>query len=231
MVVTMEQILSNFKVIEIPKEQTHEWLLKKHYAHRIPSISYAFGLYDFDNVLQGVCTFGSPPSRSLVKGLLGGSYMEHILELNRLVINDNIPNSASYFVSRCLKLLPRPSIIVSYADTRQNHHGYIYQATNFIYTGLSAERNDWYIEGLEHLHSKSISDGETKQTLLNKYGDKLKYRERSRKHRYIYIVANRWERENIMKLLKYPIKEYPKGDNINYNASYRPTVQSIMIES
>ena len=39
-------------------------------------------------------------------------------------------------VSKCLKLLPRPMIIVSYSDTRQGHNGYIYQATNWIYTGL-----------------------------------------------------------------------------------------------
>jgi len=49
-------------------------------------------------------------------------------------------------------------VVVSYADTSQNHHGYIYQATNWIYTGLSAKRPDYKIKGLEHLHSASITD-------------------------------------------------------------------------
>lgn len=34
-------------------------------------------------------------------------------------------------------------ILVSYADSAQGHHGYIYQATNWIYTGISAKRTEW----------------------------------------------------------------------------------------
>lgn len=52
----------DYRVLGIPAFQTHEWLLKKHYAHRIPSISYAFGLFDRDGLLMGVCTYGFPPS-------------------------------------------------------------------------------------------------------------------------------------------------------------------------
>ena len=36
------------------------WLLKKHYAHRIPPIIYAFGLYDMYGCLKAVCSFGRP---------------------------------------------------------------------------------------------------------------------------------------------------------------------------
>ena len=46
-------------------------------------------------------------------------------------------------VGRSLRLLPKPSVVVSYADTAQGHVGYVYQAANFIYTGLSAKRTDW----------------------------------------------------------------------------------------
>ena len=32
-------------VRSINSSETHEWFLKKHYAKRIPSVSYAYGLY------------------------------------------------------------------------------------------------------------------------------------------------------------------------------------------
>ena len=35
----------NLKVMSIDKKQSYDWLLNKHYAKRIPSISYCFGLY------------------------------------------------------------------------------------------------------------------------------------------------------------------------------------------
>lgn len=220
----------NYTVRLIPKEQTHIWLLKKHYAHRIPSISYAYGLFDGKMILQGICTYGSPPSHALVVGILGGEYIDDILELNRLCVNEGLTaNSLSYFVSRTLKLLPRIKIIVSYADTSQGHVGYIYQACNFIYTGLSAERTEWYVKGLEQLHSKSLSDGETKESLIAKYGDKLAYRDRARKHRYVYIAADKRQRQIILSKLKYPIVPYPKGDNKRYDASFAPPNQGILI--
>ena len=35
----------NYKVQKIKNQECKEWFLHKHYAKRIPSISYAFGLY------------------------------------------------------------------------------------------------------------------------------------------------------------------------------------------
>jgi hypothetical protein len=39
------QIQEEFHVQPITFDEIKEWLLYKHYAHRIPSITYAFGLY------------------------------------------------------------------------------------------------------------------------------------------------------------------------------------------
>jgi len=223
-------IKENYFVREIPSHLTHDWLLHKHYARRIPSISFAFGLYDSENILQGVCTFGSPPSPALIQGLFNKKHTDIILELNRLCVNDGQDkNATSYFVSQCLKILPCPIVIVSYADTSQSHVGYIYQACNFIYTGLSAKRTEWKIEGLEHLHSKSISDGETLDSLKNKYGDKFYYMDRAQKHRYVYIIADKKQKALMLKELAYPIFPYPKGESKRYDASFQPTTQGVLI--
>ena len=226
------------KVIPIKKEECTEWFLQKHYAKRMPSFSVAFGLYVGD-ILSGVCSLGKPMSHTLVKGAFNGLYQDCFLELNRLVVNDGLPsNTLSFFVSQCLKQLTKPHVVVSYADTSQNHHGYIYQATNWIYTGLSNKFVDYAVEGLEHLHHASIGDsvgrydkteGIDKHTLLReRYGDKLYLKERPRKHRYIYLLGTKTEKKVMMKNLSYEIFPYPKGENKRYDSSYNPPVQKLL---
>ena len=125
-----------FTVQGIPAFMTHEWLLKKHYAHRLPSISYAYGLYAND-YLQGVITFGSFANFRFNDGeCIFNKYRCKVLELNRLVVNDSLPhNTLSHFVSMAIKIIPiRPLCIISYSDPNKGHHGYIYQATNWLYT-------------------------------------------------------------------------------------------------
>jgi len=206
------------EVKPIKNYECKDWLLNKHYAKRMCSISYAFGLY-INNVLEGVCTFGKPPSPALCVGVCGKQNSNYVYELNRLITNDDLPkNSLSFFVSKCLKILPS-LIIVSYADSSQNHNGYIYQATNWLYTGLSAKRTERYDIKNPNKHSKSVTENKN----LN-YND-LAVRERPQKHRYIYFTGSKKQNKKWLNELNYQIHKYPKGINKRYDASYKPKVQ------
>lgn len=188
-------------VKEITQAETKPFILGKHYAGRMPSISFAFGLF-IEDKLEGVITFGKPASNSLCEGVCGKEYKSQVYELNRLIVNEGLPkNHLSRFVSKALKSLKSQNlVIVSYADEGMGHHGYIYQATNFIYTGKTKGRTDKYTEG--NKHSRHYNDE-------NKHLRKV----RTPKHRYIYFTDNRkfW-----MDKLNYPVVEYPKGDNSRY---------------
>jgi hypothetical protein len=141
-----------------------------------------------------------------------------VLELNRICLENNEKNQASYFVAKTLQLLPKPTIVVSYADTAQGHVGYVYQASNFIYTGLSANRVDWTIKGQEHKHSKTISDGKTLEDIKSEHGDDFYYVERSRKHRYIFFVGTSKQKKEMLSKLNYKVEPYPKGDSKRYDS-------------
>lgn len=211
-----------YTIIEIPPYLTHEWLLNKHYLHRLPSIQNAFGIYDSDKVLQGVCTFGMPASNDLCECICGEQYKSLVIELNRVVINDNLPkNMVSYFIGHAMKLLPKPSIIVSYSDTSMGHHGYIYQALNFIYTGLSEPNKDKVIIGMEGIHSRHNYDNG-----MGKF--EFTYKERPRKHRYVYFECDKRTLRELQSNFKLPTLQYPKGDNQRYDASYIPTQQGVL---
>lgn len=213
------------KVIELPYSQITEWFKKKHYAHRIPSISWSYGLYDEDSLI-GVISYGTPASSTLLSGVCGKENADKVIELNRLVINDDAPkNSASFLVGRSIRLLPKPKIIVSYADTGQGHVGYVYQACNFIYTGLSSPFKDPKVKGLEHQHHATYANGMTNEQLKDKFGDRLYFVERARKHRYIYFHGCN---DEIKESLNYKQETYPKGESRKYDASYQPTIQTLL---
>ena len=61
----------NLEVHSIGIDDYKEWLLKKHYAKRLCSVTYAFGLFDENNVLVGVITFGMSPSSTLAQSICG----------------------------------------------------------------------------------------------------------------------------------------------------------------
>ena len=144
------------KVLPIDYQDTKEWLLYKHYAKRMCSIKYAFGLF-VDGMLNGVVTFGMPPSSNLAESICGKEYKDYVLELNRLVVNDGMPkNTLSFFVSNAIKMIPNNTIIVSFADANMNHNGYIYQATNFIYTGISSNTSKLIDKFGEEFHFRNI---------------------------------------------------------------------------
>ena len=223
-------IKNQYYVQSIDNYLVKEWLLKKHYLRRIPSISYAFGLYN-NNILYGVITFGNAIPDQMRKSICGDDYKQYVYELNRLVINEpHDKNLGSYFVSNALKLLPKPLIVVSYADTENGHNGYIYQASNFIYTGLSHIQKDWKIKGKENLHSRTLMDEFAFQEdrikkLKEKYGDLLYQVERKPKHRYIYFLGNKYQIKQFYKNANFKSCEYPKGENKRYDASYKPVSQ------
>jgi hypothetical protein len=206
--------MEGYSVEKITRDQCEYFILKVHYAKRWPSITWAFGLF-YNGSLCGVCTFGTPPSATLRRGVAGDRFKECVIELNRLCLLNNMKNEASFLVSRSLKMLPKNKIVVSFADTSMGHVGYVYQATNFIYCGLSAKRTDWKVRGKEHLHGQTISDEfrgvkNRAKAMREKYGDDFYLAPRPRKHRYIYIVGSKSFKRDVIESLKYPILPYPK---------------------
>ncbi len=187
----------SYQIQRISYEQTKPYILGIHYAKRMPSISFAFGLFEeYDMV--GVVTYGMPASPWLCKGICGDKHRHNVLELNRLVLKNNKPNEASRLVCGSLKLLPSPKIIVSYADTAQGHTGYIYQACNFMFTGTTKPRTD--IAGKDGKHSR------------HHLGDRSQRVQRSAKHRYVFFIGNKREKRAFQSDLNYQVMEYPKSE-------------------
>jgi hypothetical protein len=196
---------------EISKRVATSIVIREHYLHRKPPINRAFAAKrpqrSLISGILGIVTFGTP-MWSVSCGLVGEKKQDHkrpdaachhVLELNRVCLSKHLPpNSESSFVSWCLremKQLDPHLIVVSYADSAQGHVGYVYQALNFIYTGMSVAWTDRTVEGLDH---RSVSRERLK-------GPDVVRKVRSRKHRYVWF-ANKGDR----KLLAWNREPYPK---------------------
>jgi hypothetical protein len=186
-------------------------VIEKHYLHRSPPISHAFGAFVEGDRLKGVLTIGKPCTRTVCEGVCGKERSPDVYELNRLWMSDDLPqtcvdsdgetHSTSYesqFIGWCLRSLKklRPNVIlVSYADTKMGHIGTVYQASRWTYTGTSARFTD-------------IVDG--------------KKFERSTKHRYCWF-ANEVDR----RLLVWKELPYPKRAFYRKNTSAEQSVSDI----
>lgn len=193
-----------YRVERIEAKETRDLILNVHYAHRMPSISHAFGLF-LDGELEGVCTFGQPASPRICDGIAGKRWAKIVVELNRLVLKNNRKNEASRLVGAALKLLPKPLIVMSYADTAQGHLGTVYQATNWRYYGLSEIRTDRiFVDGTVTKHGRHIISTE-----VENLRERTVLVPRPRKHRYVQVLADKATTREIDGDIRYTKYPYP----------------------
>lgn len=196
------------------KPITYKWamdlVVEHHYLHRKAPCSFAFGLFcKTTDKCWGVICYGTPSSAPLRSGICGPDEKDNVIELTRLWIKDGTPkNTESYLIGNTITLVNK-EIIVSFAEIQQGHVGTVYQATNWIYTGLSAKRTNWTIDGVD-LHCQTIADKYSAKEIREKYGDKFSLKDRPRKHRYVYFNASKRRKKILIDKLKYPVEPYPK---------------------
>jgi hypothetical protein len=211
--------VSNLVIKKIPNDLAQSIVVKNHYLHRKAPCSFAFGLFDpsqkednqlfSDSKLVGVVMYGTPSSSPLRSGICGESEKDNVIELTRLWVSDEVgKNGESYLIGNTIPLVGK-EIIVSYAEIQQGHLGIVYQATNWIYTGLSAKRTNWNIEG-NNSHSQTLADRYSSKELKQMLGDSFTLVDRPRKHRYVYFNCNKYRKKELFSKLNYPVLPYPK---------------------
>jgi hypothetical protein len=195
----------------IPFLIAKELIESHHYLHSMPGgTKLTFGVF-VSNALRGALTLGVGPTNAY--RLVNNASSDDSITLTRIWLSDELPhNSESRVISivvRSLKQNTSVKFVVSYADPAQGHLGIIYQATNWLYTGLS-EPMPLYDLGdgvVRQSRSLAHSFGTHSKEYLSVHGIKVKLVKQSRKHRYIYFVDAKWK-----KWLKVPVLPYPKTE-------------------
>lgn len=121
---------------------------KWHYSRVIPKSKLAkFGVWENGEFI-GAVIFGVGATRDLVKQY--GLVPEQGCELVRVALKSHL-SPVSRIVAICLRMLraafPGLRMCVSFADPKQGHHGGIYQAGGWIFSGNSAASDEYLYKG------------------------------------------------------------------------------------
>lgn len=118
-----------------------ELVKRYHYSRRMAgNIQYVCtwhedgGLFgDYGDAIAA-CTFSIPPTR----------WSKPVLELSRLVRHPTCSKPLTVFISLAIAMLKRrgESLLVSFADMTQGHHGGIYQAASWNFSDYREPRQD-----------------------------------------------------------------------------------------
>lgn len=169
-----------------------------------------YGLYD-DDALLSVVSFGPTnfnPNRCFL-GKISEKYSVKIIQLTRggtkFDADTNIP---SFIIKRAMNEIKckfGDCIIVAYSDTKWNEVGTIYQASNFLYCGLTEPKgqSNYMINGKKYSGwtvRKIFGTRDMKKLLeTNKTVERIPL---TKKHMYLYVKAPKMKKRLIMKALK-----------------------------
>lgn len=194
----------DYLVRTINREEARAFFLDGHYLKKWPRTSFLFGLFKIGE-LVGAVSYGTPSSPASRMSVAGRANSLLVLELNRLFLKDNLKNEASFLISNSIKLLPKPKIIITYADESQGHHGTIYKASNFVAGGKSEGYHyDWAVKGKDELHQSTLfrefkNDKNKIEKIKEKYGAALYKKKRSPKSRFYLIHAEKADKKRLQK--------------------------------
>jgi hypothetical protein len=184
-------------------------LEREHYLHSLSGgTKLAFGVLVGGSLL-GALTLGAGPANAY--SLVEWATPDDCLTLTRFWLSDRLPrNSESRFLGVVLRSLKRHSgvkFLVSYADPAQGHVGTIYQATGWLYTGLSQATPLYDIGDGRCYHSRSLSHSYGSHGLAHfqRHGIDVKLVPQEPKHRYLYFLEPAWRER-----LRVPELPYPK---------------------
>lgn len=113
---------------------------------------------------------------------------------------------------------PKPCAVVSYADSEQSHCGFIYQATNWTYTGAVVAHESVYIVDGKRTHSMTLYDKGITAPKEWARENNVQIVKPHPKHRYFYFCGSKHQKKTMLSKLKYPIvNEYPKMNPNRYD--------------
>lgn len=188
--------------------------LNYHYAKAVPSVQYAFSVYNDDDEWCGVIIYSTGATPNIANPY--DKWQGQVVELVRVALNGKQGHGkTSEALAMSLKALhavaPWIDLVVSFADLDQDHAGILYQSTNWIYTGVknAGSRGAFIVFG-KKMHPKSIHSKGWKQSLswLRENVDPNAEEFLTRgKHKYLYPM-NKSMRKRVSLLSV----EYPKNE-------------------
>lgn len=148
-----------------------------HYAKSVPVNPFGFSVLNGSGDWCGVVLFSAGANARI--GMPYGLAQGAVIELVRVALNgkqESTSKALALAVRFLSRAMPTVKLIVSYADTEQDHVGTLYQACNWIYVDKVKSTPKFYYKGRWIHNRQADSLGLNKSELQKRQsGDKLKY--------------------------------------------------------
>lgn len=195
-------------VSRVNPSEVEEFCKRYHYIGRAGSALWNWGLWN-GMTLLGVVSYNLP-TRNACVSVFGPEHYDRVWHMGRLVLAEDAPrNSESRLIGQSLRAIqtehPETWAVLTYAAQSAGHVGYVYQATNAIYTGLGGDAR-----GFSLVDADGRIYGTTGVNKAQAAARGLTVVPEPRKHRYLYVLGNKTQRRERMKLLRLPTLPYPK---------------------
>ena len=193
-----------------------------HYSHTMPKSKLAkLGAWENSDFI-GTVIFGVGATSGLVRSY--GLKPTEGCELVRVALNAHF-SSVSQIVAACIKKLklemPGLRLIVSFADPERNHAGIIYQAGNWVYTGMSIPSPEYIVNG-KRWHGRAFRASKpahlTTKEAAALMDENFEIVQGSSKYRYLYPL-DRAMRKQIAPLAQPYPKRDPCGQSVEGDTS------------
>ena len=162
----------------------------------------AYAIY-WDGAIGGVIVFGAVSPPSVARSVVSGELSQKVIQLARgACVHWAHPHAASKLIAFGLSEIGKLGyrVVIAYSDPDAGEIGTVYQATNWIYCGLTAKRPDYLRpDGTRWMGHMKAGVAAT-----------LEKKDRTRKGRYVFLLGSKKQRKYSRQQLLWGVEKYPK---------------------
>jgi hypothetical protein len=208
----------NYLIRQIDYHIARKFILEYEWIGNMGTSKYCYGIFFGDNLASVVC-YGPPVAPSKYQRLFGNEVSHHILQLCRGASTYWAPRWApSKLISKSLKIISREfgiQVVVAYADPKAGEIGIIYRACNAKYIGMTSPGGGkkYFINGHEYDPRKVYAKfGSRSHSNLLKIDPNYRTVPITAKHRFVFLIAPRLKRKQLLKCIQNSIQPNPKRE-------------------
>ena len=220
-----------YKISEITKEEALKMIQTYHYSNTLPKLNKYFIEFFLNDELVGVVTLGwGTRPRHTIQRIFPSLDTKDYLEIGRMCMKEELPrNSESQMISQLVKWIktniPELKVLFTWADGMVGKVGYVYQASNFIYSGYSG--GEMYMKDGVKIHVRQmksflVPEGEkderiTVRPTLEQMKQFNIQHFKGKQYRYLMFLCDRKEQRRLLAECMIDLSEpRPKDDDLSW---------------
>jgi hypothetical protein len=209
--------VADMQISPVGTRDVQQFCRRWHYAKHGGAMAWSYGIWD-GPTLAGVVSYNTPtlPAQTAV---FGPELARTVHHMGRLVCAETAPrNTESRLIAASLKLfaerVPYATAVLTYAAAGEGHVGYVYQATNALYLGMSSSSHYYRDQSGRRRAPKQNEgvNGNGNLSIPKALARGWTVHHEPGKHRYLYLLGDRRQKKQLLAQLRHPVLPYPKAD-------------------